>query len=195
MKPTALLDSSYPFDHKRHRRTKHLLHINVISAQQLPRPKDIQGHEIIDKNTVDPYVKVTIHIPMWANGQTSESIAPIPVTPIVRQPSDDKHTPAPGKVTSQSSTQEAVLAESGPAGEEESGAAVGERELKVKTKAVPNNGFNPVWNQKLTLPFDAFGDGMNDLIFLRFLVKDSNIEKDGFVGGYCTSLGSLEMGE
>jgi phosphatidylinositol phospholipase C delta len=195
IKPLALLDPSYPFDHKQHRRTKHLLHIKVISAQQLPRPKDTQGHEIIDKNTVDPYVKVAIHIPIWASGQTSETIAPISVAPIVTQQSTDKHTPAPGKVTSKSSTQEAVLAEAGPAGEEEVGAAVGEREVKVKTKTIPNNGFNPLWNEKLTLPFDVFGEGMNDLIFVRFLVKDSNMEKDGFVGGYCTSLGSLEMGE
>lgn len=189
MKPPALLNPSYPFDHKQHRKTKHLLHIKVISAQQLPRPRDTQGHEIIDKNTVDPYVKVAIHIPIWASDQTSESIAPISVA------STDNHAAAPGKVTSKSSTQEAVLVESGPAGEEEAGAAVGEREVKVKTKTIPNNGFNPVWNEKLTLPFDVFGEGMNDVIFVRFLVKDSNMEKDGFVGGYCTSLGSLEMGK
>ncbi|KAG8778554.1 Phospholipase C [Serendipita sp. 398] len=36
---------------------------------------------------------------------------------------------------------------------------------------------------------------MKDLIFVRFMVKDNNdMDKDDFVGAYCASLGSLEMG-
>lgn len=208
LKPQALLDSSYPFDHQQHHRTKHILRIRVISAQQLPRPKDSLGHEVVDKNTVDPYVKVTLHIPIWASGQTSESIAPVPInrsnssasvgrpgrssTPV---PKERSSTPVPGEVTSMSSKQEGVLTESGPAGDEQAGAAVGEREVKAKTRTIPNNGFNPIWNEELKLPFDVFGAGMRDLIFVRFLVKSSKIDKDDTVGAYCTSLGSLELGK
>ncbi|KAG8824199.1 Phospholipase C, partial [Serendipita sp. 399] len=83
LKPPALLDPSYPTDLKKHRLTKHILRVRIISAQQLPRPKDQQGHEIVDKDTVDPYVKVTIHIPIWAGGQSSDSVAPVPVQPVV----------------------------------------------------------------------------------------------------------------
>lgn len=49
------------------RKTKHFLNITVISAQQLPRPKDSQGREIIDKSIIDPFVEVSIHIPDWTH--------------------------------------------------------------------------------------------------------------------------------
>jgi phosphatidylinositol phospholipase C delta len=193
LKPSALLDSAYPSDLKKHPHTKHVLRIRVISAQQLPRPKDHQGYEVIDRNTVDPYVKVTIHIPIWASSQSNESIAPVAVGPI---PSKEEAKAQPGEVRSSSRREEGLLAESGAAGDEQAGAAVGERVVKVRTRTIRNNGFNPVWDDELRLPFDVFGEGMKDLVFIRFLIKDDNeMEKDDFVGGYCTSLGSLEMGE
>lgn len=220
LKSPALLDSSYPVDLSKHRLTKHVLKIRIISAQQLPRPKDHQGYEIIDKDTVDPYVKVTIHIPIWASGQSSGSIAPVPVKPVVQgglapgsgaqtvpvsqisaplgekeREAEEDRTLQPGEAQTSSSHHQALLVESGSRGEEQAGAAVGEREVKMRTKTVRNNGFNPVWNEELQLPFDVFGEGMRDTIFVRFIVKDdNNLDKDDFVGGYCISLGSLEMG-
>ncbi|KAI5984251.1 PLC-like phosphodiesterase [Pisolithus marmoratus] len=53
------------------RRTLHHLDVLVISAQQLQRPKDSTGQEIIDRNTVDPYVEVSVYTPDW----TSSSFA------------------------------------------------------------------------------------------------------------------------
>ncbi|KIM26484.1 hypothetical protein M408DRAFT_330623 [Serendipita vermifera MAFF 305830] len=193
LKPPALLDQSYPSDHQKHKRTKHVLRIRIISAQQLPRPKDHQGHEVIDKNTVDPYVKATIHIPIWASGKTSERIAPVAVD--VSKEAEAKGVQQPGEVRAEATREEGVLVGASSAGDEQAGAAVGERVVGVRTQAIRNNGFNPIWNEQLELPFDVFGEGMKDLIFLRIIVKDdNNMDKDDFVGGYCTSLGSLEMG-
>jgi phosphatidylinositol phospholipase C delta len=47
--------------------------VKIISAQQLPRPKDANGREITDKLAVDPFVEVTVHVPDWyfATPQTS----------------------------------------------------------------------------------------------------------------------------
>jgi len=193
LKPPALLDPAYPSDLKKHPYTKHVLKIRVISAQQLPQPKGGLGHEVMDRNTVDPYVKVMVHIPIWASGQISESIAPVAVGPI---PSKEEVDVQPGEVQSSSRRPAGVWGGGGGGGDEPGGAAVGERTVKVRTRTIRNNGFNPVWDEELKLPFDVFGEGMEDLIFVRFLVKDDNeMETDGFVGGYCTSLGSLEMGE
>lgn len=35
----------------------------MISAQQLPRPKDASGREVPGRAIVDPYVEVTVHVP------------------------------------------------------------------------------------------------------------------------------------
>ncbi|PPQ68017.1 hypothetical protein CVT24_002926 [Panaeolus cyanescens] len=44
-------------------RTWYHLDITVISAQQLPRPKDASGREVAERAIVDPYVEVTVHAP------------------------------------------------------------------------------------------------------------------------------------
>ncbi|KAF9007562.1 hypothetical protein BDQ17DRAFT_1350891 [Cyathus striatus] len=41
--------------------------------------------------------------------------------------------------------------------------------ISFRTSVVKNNGFNPVWEEKLQIPFDCVGDLM-DLIFVRFIV-------------------------
>lgn len=194
LKPPALLNPSYPSDHTKHKHTKHVLRIRIISAQQLPRPKDHQGYEVIDNDTVDPYVKAAIHIPIWASGQTSESIAPVAIGDVPK-PNEPKVDQKPGELRSKSVQEEGVLVGASGAGDEQAGAAVGERVVTAGTRTIRNNGFNPIWDEELKLPFDVFGEGMKDLVFIRILVKDdNNMDKDDFVGGYCTSLGSLEMG-
>lgn len=55
------------------RRTLHHLDVTIISAQQLRRPKDSTGHEIIDRNIVDPYVEVSIYTPDWTHFSSSSS--------------------------------------------------------------------------------------------------------------------------
>ena len=40
-------------------------YVQVISAQQLPLPKDANGREIVDKHALNPYVEVSVHLPDW----------------------------------------------------------------------------------------------------------------------------------
>jgi phosphatidylinositol phospholipase C, delta len=66
--------------------------------------------------------------------------------------------------------------------------------VTVKTGVVKNNGFNPVWEQCLALPFDCVGD-MLDLIFVRFAVKQEDKDDEEPLAVYCTSLASLNSGQ
>lgn len=68
-----------------------------------------------------------------------------------------------------------------------------DRSVEAETAVVRNNGFNPVWDQVLEMPFDCLA-GMKELIFMRVQVKDKDVDRDGFVGTYCASLGTLELG-
>ncbi|KAG1897646.1 1-phosphatidylinositol-4,5-bisphosphate phosphodiesterase 1 [Suillus fuscotomentosus] len=137
------------------RHTQHSLDIVVISAQQLPRPKDSLGHEIMDKSTVDPYVEVSIHVPDWPHASYHSS--------------SSSTTPSPSSTGSTG------------------------RLLSRRTNSVKNNGFNPVWQEVLSLPFDCVGD-MFDLIFVRFAVRRDGDNDEEPIAVYCVSLGSLAMG-
>ena len=64
----------------------------------------------------------------------------------------------------------------------------------MKTSVVKNNGFNPVWEQSISLPFDCVGD-MLDLVFVRFAVKQEDKDDEEPLALYCTSLASLNSGE
>ncbi|RDX52458.1 1-phosphatidylinositol-4,5-bisphosphate phosphodiesterase 1 [Lentinus brumalis] len=142
------------------KRTKHFLNITIISAQQLPRPKDSEGREIINKSVIDPFVEVSIHIPDWTHSpflpdSTAEAYSP----------------PTAGNAV----------------------AATSARTVTCKTGVVKNNGFNPVWEQQICLPYDLVGD-MKDLVFVRFSVKQEDKEDDEPLAVYCASLGSLNVG-
>ncbi|TCD60361.1 Phospholipase C [Steccherinum ochraceum] len=148
------------------KRTKHYLDIKIISAQQLPRPKDSLGREIIDKSVLDPFVEISIHIPDWTHSPFLPSTDPDGKTP------DPEYSPASGGSLT---------------------GATSARTLTVKTGAVKNNGFNPVWEQSISLPFDCVGE-MMDLIFVRFAVKQEDKDDDEPLAVYCVSLGSLNLG-
>jgi phosphatidylinositol phospholipase C, delta len=68
------------------------------------------------------------------------------------------------------------------------------RLVSRRTSAVKNNGFNPVWQEALSLPFDCVG-GMLDLIFVRFTVRRDGDNDEEPIAVYCVSLGSLAMGQ
>lgn len=138
------------------RHTQHSLDIVVISAQQLPRPKDSLGHEIMEKSMVDPYVEVSIHVPDWPHASCHHS-------------SSSSTTPSPSSTGSTGRLQ------------------------SRRTNSVKNNGFNPVWQEALSLPFDCVGD-MFDLIFVRFAVRRDGDNDEEPIAVYCASLGSLAMG-
>ena len=109
-------------------RTKHSLKMRVISAQQLPQHRGLQGRgvldKIFDKGTVDPYVEVSLLVPDWM-----QSSLP---------PSEDnaRCTPALGQQVS---------------------GATPARVVSSKTMAIKNNGFNPFWGESFSLQFDCVG--------------------------------------
>ncbi|KAG6831909.1 hypothetical protein H0H87_003407 [Tephrocybe sp. NHM501043] len=129
--------------------SKHHFDVSIISAQQLPRPKDSSGREIVDKSLIDPFVEVSIHVPDWPS---APSMGLATATPI-------------------------------PA-----------RAYTYRTGVVKGNGFNPVWEEKLRIPFECVGD-MRELVFVRFVVRANEKEDVEPLAVYCASLGSLGMGK
>ena len=116
----------------------------VISAQQLPLPKDGHGREIIDKSAIDPYVEVSVHFPDWG----LFSSPPVSTSAL---------------------------------------------QVSYRTSTVKNNGFNPVWEETLSLPFEVLGD-MRELVFVRFAVReDGNVENEA-LAVHCVSLACLREG-
>ncbi|KAG8907428.1 Phospholipase C [Tulasnella sp. 408] len=147
-------------------RTNHLLDVTIVSAQQLPRPKDSGGREKMGRSILDPVVQVSVHVPDW----TTEPFLP----------------DTQGTTVSYSPATNASRA-GGPSDVSSA------RSASAKTKVVMDNGFNPVWEEELCIPFDLVG-GMKDLVFVRFEVRDKSEDSDNPIGVYVTSLGSLQLG-
>lgn len=145
-------------------RSSHSFDVTIISAQQLPRPKDASGHEVSEKTIVDPYVEVTLYVPDW------------PVVLTDKEKTGGGRSPIPSNVT-------ASVSASTPG-----------RAMSSRTSVVKKNGFNPVWEESLRIPFDCVGD-MMDLIFVRFVVRqEDKKDTDEPLAVYCASLGSLQRG-
>ena len=140
------------------KRTEHYLDLNIISAQQLPRPRDSSGKEIVDKSIIDPFVEVSLHVPEWVQ-------------------------PAPS----------GILNTLKPSGPEQAPASVPATTVVYRTSVVKNNGFNPVWEEKLRIPFTCAGD-MKDLIFVRFTVREEGADDNEALAYFCTSLANLQSG-
>lgn len=139
-------------------RTSYILDVNIISAQQLPRPKDASGMEVIEKGSVDPFVEVSVHLPDWLKEEDS---SPAPSNSSASSTSPTRNTQA--------------------------------KTVTYKTGTVKNNGFNPVWEERLRIPFDCFGE-MRDLIFVKFAVRQSGQEDDEPLAVFCAPLSSLQQG-
>lgn len=139
-------------------RREHFFDITIISAQQLPRAKDKEGREILDKHIIDPFVEVSLFIPDWTHSPFLDD--------------DTPYSPPSGPNTTSSSTA---------------------RTVSRRTSIVKNNGFNPNWEETLSLPFDCVGD-MHELIFVKLDVKEETGEDHAPIAVYCTSLGSLQQG-
>jgi len=117
----------------------------VISAQQLPLPKDANGHEIVDKPALNPYVEVSVHFPDW------------------------------GLYSSPPSSSTSGL------------------QVSNRTSTVKNNGFNPIWEEMLSLPFHVLGD-MRELVFVRFAVREDGDDDNEALAVHCVSLACLREG-
>ncbi|KAI9509539.1 PLC-like phosphodiesterase [Russula earlei] len=139
LKPPALRDKSLLG-----KRTRHYLEVTVISAQQLPLPKDGNGREIIEKSTLSSYVEVSVHFPDWG-----------------------LHSSPPASTSA--------------------------LQVSYRTSTVKNNGFNPVWEEALSLPFEVVGD-MRELVFVRFAVREDGEDDKEALAVHCVSLACLRQG-
>ena len=66
------------------------------------------------------------------------------------------------------------------------------RSAAARTNVVRGNGFNPVWQETLSLAYDVVGD-MRELVFVRFEVYDEADDEEP-LAEYTVSLGSLQQG-
>ena len=62
-----------------------------------------------------------------------------------------------------------------------------------RTSTVKNNGFNPIWEEMLSLPFHIVGD-MRELVFVRFAVRDDGDDDNEALAVHCVSLACLREG-
>ncbi|KAJ3757853.1 PLC-like phosphodiesterase [Lentinula raphanica] len=161
------------------KQTQHYLDLTIISAQHLPAPKDATGKDILTIPSVNPYVQVTVHIPEW----------PVPPPP-----------PSASIITSRSestfTTGAAAPGQNGLISPNSGFLSSNPRLVRSNsycTQVVKNNGFNPVWEETIRIPFTSVGD-MEDLIFVRFAVRHSEKEDVEPLAQFCTSLGSIQRG-
>jgi phosphatidylinositol phospholipase C delta len=168
------------------KRTMLSFDVTVISAQQLPRPKDASGHEVAEKAILDPYVEVTLYIPDW------------PLVSEAKHKEKGKEEKAKSRDTQDLSVDDddhpVYSRPSTPPLPSAVGiASTPSRTVSSRTSVVRKNGFNPVWEEKLFIPFDCVGD-MMDLIFVRFVVRQEDKDTEEPLAVYCASLGSLQLG-
>jgi phosphatidylinositol phospholipase C delta len=171
LKPPALRERGPHNKDLLAKHTNHHFDVSIISAQQLPRPKDSSGREIVDSNKpiIDPFVEVSVHVPDWTTPTSSQNLN-------LNSSSDDG--------------MDADLDRPGGGARTTTAA----RTISYRTAVVKNNGFNPVWEEKMRIPFECVGD-MLDLIFVRFVVRQGDKEDVEPLAVYCASLGSLGQGE
>ncbi|KAJ6453594.1 phosphoinositide-specific phospholipase C [Mycena sanguinolenta] len=138
------------------KKTEHVLEVGIVSAQQLPSPKDASGVSGATLS-IDPFVEVSLYVPDWSGFQSNKwGAAGVTGTP----PS------SPSSISA----------------------------IAYRTSSVKNNGFNPVWEEKLRIPFSCVGD-MMDLVFVRFAVRqDGSRDDDEPLAVYCAPLACLQQG-
>lgn len=119
----------------------------------------------MNNNIIDPYVEVTIHAPDWSRSPF------VPEATSVSLPPPSSSSTAPASPPAAKTTL-----------------------ISYRTSSVKNNGFNPVWEERLSIPFECVAD-MLDLIFVRFTIKDDNLAEDDSIAVYCVPLGCLQQGK
>ncbi|KAF8634995.1 hypothetical protein AX15_000610 [Amanita polypyramis BW_CC] len=184
------------------KRTRHYLDVTVISAQQLPRPKDSNGREMVDRPVLDPYVEVTVHVPDWTYSQegpgepgtcASPSDATSGTTACDYEGEGTTSPADEGEMETPSGSSNRSRSTSSPSSSTTTLGALSARSVTHRTTAVKNNGFNPVWEETIRIPFECVGD-MWDLVFVRFAVRQEDRDDEDPLAVYCVSLGSLGHG-
>lgn len=207
LKPLALRAPSKDLLMKR---TNHIFQVTIISAQQLPRPKNALGHEIMSGGSVDPSVEVSLYVPDWPYITQGGGVSRSPsvnkkkresfIGGVKVNGSEGLAAPPLDKEISTSSTATAASSLLSPPPTTplpaQAPSYIPGKTISFKTSSVKNNGFNPVWEEKLRLPFECVGD-MMDLVFVKFVVRSREDDKEGDdpLAVYCASLGSLGRGE
>ncbi|GJJ14667.1 hypothetical protein Clacol_008933 [Clathrus columnatus] len=168
-------------------RGEHFLDVTIISAQQLPRARDKEGREVLNKHIVDPYVEISLFIPDWTHSPFQHGEHHIHFPHLHHDPSRSASAPVQSSIGS-------PLSPSSLAPPTTIISSSSARTVIARTGVVKNNGFNPVWEESLSLPFDCVG-GMHELVFVKITVKQENGgDDDTPIAVYCSSLGSLQQG-
>lgn len=181
-------------------RGEHVLNVTIISAQQLPRARDKEGREILHKHIIDPYVEVSLFIPDWTHSPFQHKSQDLHM----QSPHLDPNSQAPSSYSLPDVTKATATTHSPtdafdqlltltPTTTITSRSSSAARTVTARTGVVKNNGFNPIWEETLSLPFDCVGE-MHDLIFVKFAVKQEFNGDDESTPVYCSSLGSLQEG-
>ncbi|KAF5367411.1 hypothetical protein D9758_003633 [Tetrapyrgos nigripes] len=174
LKPLPLRD---PHKETLTKREERVLDVTIISAQQLPLPRDEDGKEIVGKSDFDPYVEVTLHIPDW--------------------PSPPPTALSPNSIASglmRASEAASALANSGPDGNSKTSPmpSLSTHEISYRTNSVKNNRFSPMWEEKLRIPFTCV-EGMEELVFVTFAIRQDKEDEEP-LAMFCASLGCLQPG-
>lgn len=169
-------------------RTSHSLDLTIISAQQLPRLKDSSGREMVEKPVFDPYVEVTVYVPDWTYCMDGGRLEKVD-----REGEEGEEGEEGSVVPGSGSGSGATTGLKGGQVRARIMVPSSARSMTYRTSAVKNNGFNPIWEEKIRIPFDCVGD-MWDLIFVRFVVRQEDREDENPLAIYCVSLGSLGHG-
>ena len=154
----------------------------------------------MNKSIIDPFVQVSVHIPDWVrpgsssnvssgsngtaspNGNESRKRITDP-EPLVSSPLFEID-PNIISTTNSGDPSDPQLAHARPA-----------RVISNRTTVIKDNGFNPVWEELVSITFDVVGD-MKDLVFVRFTIKDEGEDEENRpLAVYCSSLGSLRQGK
>ncbi|CDK24575.1 unnamed protein product [Kuraishia capsulata CBS 1993] len=144
----------------------------IISAQQLPRPKELKSSVLFD-----PYVELEVYSGKILTCSVNSTL--------------------PGGIVSSASMQvgRSDSSSSSSNGEEPSSHLATDQYpcATFTTPSISRNGFNPVWNQKCSFTLMS---NAADLTFVRFLVKCkvSSGPNDILIGVYCCKLEYLKRG-
>lgn len=145
------------------------IELNIISAQQLPKSKDMKV------KTFDPYIEVELY-----SGKVLDAEYEMGSTNMI------KMGESLIKINPDS------MANHGSEFDSQKLINLGSPSLVFRTSSVLQNGFNPIWNEKLKCKFCA---NKEDMVFLRFLVKCNTPDKsDVLLGIYCCRLSYLKQG-
>lgn len=158
-----------------------ILTVEVISGQQLPKPKDSKRGEIID-----PFVEVElITAESYADSNVSSGsyTSPHASSPLANSFSANMNSGSASTASNPSTRDRTV------SGTEIS--AFPPLQQKYRTKTVVDNGFNPIFKgEKFKFRFSS----PSELTFLRFEVYDEDVQTHDFIGSYCLALAALLPG-